>query len=151
MALNYSIIGMRLKQARIDKKLTQEKLAEELDVSVAYVSRVERGSTEIGLKRPAGPVQYSEAIFAFCDYLTLDEVLDLDIQNQIFVLLPKVVDQLCNLVNMKDGSAPSKKVIKWVNFNSIRWGNGPVFQAIMMYLSIYDMVNKDRNEDDGNY
>ena len=51
MALNYSIIGMRLKQARIDKKLTQEKLAEELDVSVAYVSRVERGSTEIGLKR----------------------------------------------------------------------------------------------------
>lgn len=51
MALNYSIIGMRLKQARIDKKLTQEKLAEELDVSVANVSRVERGSTEIGLKR----------------------------------------------------------------------------------------------------
>jgi len=110
-----------------------------------------KGITEIGLKRPAGPVQYSEAIFAFCDYLTLDEVLDLDIQNQIFVLLPKVVDQLCNLVNMKDGSAPSKKVIKWVNINSIRWGNGPVFQAIMMYLSIYDMVNKDRNEDDGNY
>lgn len=51
MELNYSIIGMRLKQARIDKKLTQEKLAEMLDVSVAYISRVERGSTEIGLKR----------------------------------------------------------------------------------------------------
>ena len=48
MALNYSIIGMRLKQARIDKKLTQEKLAEELDVSDADVSRVERGCTEIG-------------------------------------------------------------------------------------------------------
>lgn len=110
-----------------------------------------KGISVIGLKRPAGPVQYSEAIFAFCDYLTLDEVLDLDIQNQIFVLLPKVVDQLCNLVNMKDGSAPSKKVIKWVNLNSIRWGNGPVFQAIMTYLSIYDMVNQDRNEDDGNY
>ena len=51
MALNYSIIGMRLKQARINKNITQEKLAEMLDLSVAYISRVERGSTEISLKR----------------------------------------------------------------------------------------------------
>lgn len=51
MALNYSIIGIRLKQARIDKKMTQEQLAESLDVSVAYVSRIERGSTNINLKR----------------------------------------------------------------------------------------------------
>lgn len=53
MELNYSIIGMRLKQARINKKITQEKLAEMLDVSVAYISRIERGSTEISLKRLA--------------------------------------------------------------------------------------------------
>jgi len=51
MALNYGIIGMRLKQARMDKKITQKKLAEVLDVSVAYISRVERGSTTINLKR----------------------------------------------------------------------------------------------------
>ena len=42
MKLNYSIIGMRLKQARINKNITQEKLAEMLDLSVAYISRVER-------------------------------------------------------------------------------------------------------------
>lgn len=53
MKLNYNIIGMRLKQARLDKKITQEKLAEDLDVSVAYISRIERGSTEINLKRLA--------------------------------------------------------------------------------------------------
>ena len=53
MKLNYSIIGMRLKQARLDKKITQEKLAEMLDVSVAYISRVECGSTEINMKRLA--------------------------------------------------------------------------------------------------
>ena len=51
MSLNYSIIGMRLKQARINKKITQEQLAEKLDVSVAYISRIERGSTSINLKR----------------------------------------------------------------------------------------------------
>ena len=51
MSLNYSIIGDRLKQARINKGITQEKLAEDLEVSVPYVSRIERGSTNINLKR----------------------------------------------------------------------------------------------------
>lgn len=51
MALDYTIIGERLKKARIDKHLTQENLAEKLDVSVAFLSRVERGSSHINLKR----------------------------------------------------------------------------------------------------
>jgi len=51
MALNYIIIGERLKQARMNKKITQEDLAEKLQVSVPYVSRIERGSTAINLKR----------------------------------------------------------------------------------------------------
>ena len=51
MALDYSIIGERLKKARVAKKLTQEQLAEELDVSVAFLSRVERGNVKINLSR----------------------------------------------------------------------------------------------------
>jgi len=51
MALDYNIIGERLKQARLNKRLTQEKLAEKLDVSVAFLSRIERGSSLISLKR----------------------------------------------------------------------------------------------------
>ena len=51
MALDYFIIGERLKKARLEKGLTQEKLAEELDVSIAFLSRVERGSSHINLKR----------------------------------------------------------------------------------------------------
>lgn len=51
MSLDYSIIGERLKKARINKGLTQEKLAEEIDVSVAFLSRVERGDTKINLSR----------------------------------------------------------------------------------------------------
>lgn len=51
MALDYNVIGERLKQARLNKKLTQEKLAEKLDVSVAFLSRIERGSSLINLKR----------------------------------------------------------------------------------------------------
>ena len=51
MSLDYSIIGERLKKARKDKKLTQEQLAEKLDVSVAFLSRVERGDVKINLPR----------------------------------------------------------------------------------------------------
>lgn len=51
MALDYTIIGERLKKARLDKKFTQEKLAEKLDVSIAFLSRIERGNSHISLKR----------------------------------------------------------------------------------------------------
>ncbi len=53
MALDYTIIGQRLKKARTDKKMTQENLAEQLDVSIAFLSRIERGNSHINLKRLA--------------------------------------------------------------------------------------------------
>ncbi len=51
MALDYTIIGERLKKARLEKNLTQEQLAEQIDVSIAFLSRVERGSSHVNLKR----------------------------------------------------------------------------------------------------
>lgn len=51
MAIDYNVIGSRIKQARLAKKLTQEDLAEQVDVSVAFLSRIERGSSHINLKR----------------------------------------------------------------------------------------------------
>ena len=51
MALDYNIIGSRIKEARLAKKLTQEDLSEKLDISVAFLSRVERGNSHINLKR----------------------------------------------------------------------------------------------------
>ena len=51
MAQDYTIIGERLRKARIEKNLTQENLAEKIDVSVAFLSRIERGNSHINLKR----------------------------------------------------------------------------------------------------
>ena len=51
MSLDYNVIGSRIKQARIAKNLTQEDLAEQIDISVAFLSRVERGNSHINLKR----------------------------------------------------------------------------------------------------
>ena len=51
MAIDYSIIGSRIKQARLAKNMTQEDLADKIDISVAFLSRVERGNSHINLKR----------------------------------------------------------------------------------------------------
>ena len=51
MAIDYNIMGERIKKARLEKQLTQENIAEKLDVSVAFLSRIERGSSHINLKR----------------------------------------------------------------------------------------------------
>ena len=51
MAVDFSIIGKRIKEARKRKGLTQEKLVEQMDVSIAYLSKVETGKIHINLER----------------------------------------------------------------------------------------------------
>lgn len=63
MALDYSVIGERIKKVRIGKNMTQENLAERLNVSVAYVSRIECGTTRLNLKR----------LSEICRILNIDE------------------------------------------------------------------------------
>ena len=40
MSPDYSVIGRRIKTARLEKKLTQEELADKINVSVAFMSRL---------------------------------------------------------------------------------------------------------------
>ena len=43
MEIDYKLIGQRIRDARKKKKISQEALSEKIDVSVAYLSRIERG------------------------------------------------------------------------------------------------------------
>ena len=63
MAVDYVIIGQRLKVARKKAGLTQQELAEKLNLSIAFISRVERGSSHINLKR----------LTEFCSILNISE------------------------------------------------------------------------------
>ena len=49
MAVDFKLIGKRIQNKRKNMKKTQEELAEYLDVSVGYVSNMERGTTKISL------------------------------------------------------------------------------------------------------
>ncbi len=49
MNIDYKLIGERIKRARKSCGMTQETMAERLNVSIGYVSQVERGITKISL------------------------------------------------------------------------------------------------------
>lgn len=66
MDFDYKIIGQRIKDERKEKGWSQEKLAEEVDVTTVYISRIERGSSKINLKRLA---QISKALDTSVEYL----------------------------------------------------------------------------------
>lgn len=66
MDFDYKVIGQRIKEARRNKGWSQERLSEEVDVTTVYISRIERGSSKINLKRLA---QISKALDASVEYL----------------------------------------------------------------------------------
>ena len=51
MPIDYKIIGKRIKKNRTKANLTQEELAEKLDISVSFQSRLERGVTKISFEK----------------------------------------------------------------------------------------------------
>lgn len=53
MSVDFKVIGERIREARIKAGITQEDLSEMLDITVAFISRVERGKAQVNLKRLA--------------------------------------------------------------------------------------------------
>lgn len=84
MAIDYKTLGKRIKTQRLIKGTTQEHFAEHLDVSVGYISQMERGITKISLDRLASVSDYLE-----CDMIYLlegvnsgsEDYLDKDFNN----------------------------------------------------------------------
>lgn len=50
MSLNFEIIGKRIKEIRLEKCLSQEKLAEMCNISVPHISRIESGKKHPSLE-----------------------------------------------------------------------------------------------------
>ena len=69
--MNKLTMGDRIREARKQQKLTQEQLAERLDVSVEFVGQIERG---IKLPSITVLVRLIEALNVSADYLLRDSV-----------------------------------------------------------------------------
>lgn len=64
MPLNYKVIGNRIQTRRKSKGITQEKMAEDLDFSVGFISQLERGITRPSLESLYDVVEYLDCTIA---------------------------------------------------------------------------------------
>lgn len=69
--LNYESIGLRIRAARKDANLTQEKLAEALELSIAHVSGMENGKTGMAVQTV---VKLANVLHVSTDWLLQDNL-----------------------------------------------------------------------------
>lgn len=60
MSINYKILGMRIREFRRRKKLSQEKLAEQAGISTQYMSQIETAARKLSLRSFANLTQALE-------------------------------------------------------------------------------------------
>jgi transcriptional regulator with XRE-family HTH domain len=64
--MNNKVIGKRIKELRLQKKLTQEELANRLDLTEKYISNIETGTASCGFPKM---VQLANILNCSLDYL----------------------------------------------------------------------------------
>lgn len=73
MNIDYVALGKRIKKLRKDRKMSQEKLAERIDVSTPHMSNIENGKTKFSLQVL---VDLANALDTTPDVLLLDQMDD---------------------------------------------------------------------------
>jgi len=72
MDIDYKAIGKRIKIARIKSDLTQDHLAESINLSPSHLSNIETGTTKVSL---VTIVKLANALFVTTDDLLCDNVI----------------------------------------------------------------------------
>ena len=73
--MDYVRLGQRIREERLKLGLTQARLAEDVDISEAYVGQIERGERNLALDTL---VRLANRLGASVDYLLKDSVGDSD-------------------------------------------------------------------------
>ena len=73
--MDYIALGRRIHQERKKLNLTQEKLAEEVNISTAYVGQIERGERSLTLDKL---IDISNRLGVTVDYLLMDSYNESD-------------------------------------------------------------------------
>ncbi len=70
--MNYISLGKRIKEERLKLNLTQEKLAESVDISTSYMGQIERGERNVTLDTL---VRITNKLNVSIDYLLKDSII----------------------------------------------------------------------------
>ena len=107
MEIDYKLIGERIKEVRRVRGWSQEKLSEKIDVTTVYISRIERGSTQVNLKRLA---QISKALDISLEYLitgtatTAPNYLDKELYQTLLNCTPEKQRLIYNIAKIVSGA-----------------------------------------------
>jgi transcriptional regulator with XRE-family HTH domain len=90
-SVDYSLLGKRIREERLRLNLTQEKLAEDINISTAYLGQIERGERSVTLEKliPLANRLGVTVDFLLADYITPDSDVSL---NQLAQLLHDKTD-----------------------------------------------------------
>lgn len=77
MEVDYKAIGQRIKIARIKKGVTQETVADLIDITPAHMSNVETGKTKVSLPTLIVFEKEAKDIFSDCDEYEVRFLVDL--------------------------------------------------------------------------
>ena len=72
MVIDYDAIGLRIKFARLKAKITQEVLAEKVEMTPAHISNIETGNTKLSLPTI---IKIANALSVSVDELLCDNVV----------------------------------------------------------------------------
>ena len=99
--MDYSLLGKRIREERLRLNLTQEKLAEDIGISTAYLGQIERGERSVTLDKliPLANRLGVTVDFLLADYMVLvGDDMSLNRLNQL--LQGKTVAEKESAVNM---------------------------------------------------
>lgn len=69
--MDYTALGKRIREERLKLNLTQEQLAEDVDLSTAYIGQIERGERRVSLENLIAIVKRLDITV---DYILIDSV-----------------------------------------------------------------------------
>ena len=110
MELDYKAIGKRIKIARIKADLTQERLAEMVEISPTHMSNIETGTTRVSL---TAIVSLANALSVTVDDLLCDSVVKSKVQfeKDIAGILADCDEYEIRMV--KDMAQALKETLRW--------------------------------------
>lgn len=73
--MDYSLLGKRIREERLRLNLTQEKLAEDVNISTAYLGQIERGERSVTLDKL---IPLANKLGVTIDFLLSDYISSVD-------------------------------------------------------------------------
>ncbi len=100
---DYSVIGNRIKKARLQKNITQQNFSEKMGVTPAYISKVEKGKNHFNVKRltqASEILEVPEGYFLDGTSISSRNYLDKDLHNLIKKCSPEHQKMIYEIVEI---------------------------------------------------